>query len=129
MDVCLKCPGGGVVRNTAGPGEAGSEQRIPNFKARFCMPAHPILEALCPRADFSYTNFSHGRDSDFIYTTQAFGYGNIQERERDNLRQNADFENKNMGVRSNIFEDLRRYSAKRMGTILQKMAMKKAFTC
>ena len=61
VDVCGKCLGGGLVRNTAGSGGG-----------RLGMDCITILilinfVALCPAADCIYTNFSRGGNLDFIY--------------------------------------------------------------
>ena len=60
VDVCGKCLGGGLVRNTAGSG--GGRLGMDCITVLI-----PSFVALCPAADIIYTNFSHGGNLDFIY--------------------------------------------------------------
>ena len=60
--VCGKCLGGGVMRNTAGPGEAGYGAFIGVFIRYFVPRFVPglvprLMHFFGPAAEFLYTNF------------------------------------------------------------------------
>ena len=90
VDVCKKRLGGEWVGNTAGSGGG----RLGTDCSQHVFQFYTRSGALSPAADFHYTNFSRGRDLDFIYTNF------LQEGEtrRGDLDKNCDFQTVNLSL-------------------------------